>query len=67
MMLIGFLYGNLTMYFLGGMLHMHMLESSDPDQPNNHIKFALMWPLAAFAAIYETILESFQQGGDKDE
>ena len=46
---------------------MHMLESSDPDEPNNHIKFALMWPLAAVAAVYDTILDLFQQGGDKDE
>lgn len=65
-MFIGFLYGCVTMYLLGGILHMSMLESTDPDQPNNHIKFSLMWPIAAVVAVYDTILDTIY-GDDTDE
>jgi len=65
-MLISFLYGCIAMYLLGSILHMHMLESNDPDEPNNHIKFALLWPLAAIAAIYDTLMDIIR-GREDDE
>jgi len=65
-MLIGFAHGCIVMYLLGVILHVSMLESTDPDEPNNPIKFALVWPIAALSVIYDNLLDLIRGREDNE-
>ena len=57
-----FFWGMLVMYFMGTLLIMDMVESTDEENPNAHVKFALLWPVSAVIAIWLQI-----RGEDNDD
>jgi hypothetical protein len=63
--MIDLFWGALIMYFLGIILHMDMLDSTDEEDPNAPIRFALMWPYVALLVIFYKVF-GLDDGEDEE-